>query len=131
MRCVPPFLICLFLGAIGNGGVYYVNPAHARATDEGPGTEEQPWRTLGQAAATLRPGDTVHIHEGLYREWVNPRHSGTPDAPITYASVPGGEVILTGMDLLEGWRPGGSRCLEVGALAAPVPDRPGARFSSR
>ncbi len=35
---------------------YYVNQAHARASDENPGTEERPFRTVDRAAQVLRPG---------------------------------------------------------------------------
>lgn len=73
------------------------------AADTNPGSEDAPWRTISRAAEALEPGDTVIIHEGVYREWVAPARSGTPEAPITFMGAPGEEIILTGADVITGW----------------------------
>ena len=59
--------------------------------DAGPGTAQQPWRTVNRGVRDLQPGDTLTIHAGLYVEEVGDgQHqagalvtiSGLPDAPI-------------------------------------------------
>ena len=82
--------------------VYHVAQTD-NAADTNPGSEDAPWRTISRAVETLEPGDTVLIHEGVYREWVAPARSGTPEAPITFMGAPGAEVILTGADVITGW----------------------------
>ena len=42
----------------------------------GGGTEADPFLTIGQAAAIARAGDEVIVHEGTYRESVDPRFGG-------------------------------------------------------
>ena len=56
---------------------YYVNGQAANADDNGPGTEQQPFRTIGRAAQILQPGERVVIAEGVYREFVRPARGGT------------------------------------------------------
>lgn len=67
------------------------------------GTAEQPFHTISQAAALARPGDTVTVHTGTYREWVNPANGGTADSPIVYQSAGDGEVVITGAEPATDW----------------------------
>jgi len=66
-------------------------------SDGGPGTETQPWCTIGQANGTLTAGQTVLIRAGTYaNETIRPTNSGTSDnARIIYAAYPGEQVIFT------------------------------------
>ena len=75
----------------------------AIAADTSAGTAAAPFRTVSKAADLAVPGDTVVVHAGTYREWVQPRNSGTKDAPITYQAAPGEKVVITGADLMTGW----------------------------
>jgi hypothetical protein len=83
--------------------IYYVAQQDAAASDNNPGTAEKPWETISKAASILKPGDTVFVHAGTYRELVRPLNMGEPDKPITYAAFPGEKVIITGADILTGW----------------------------
>ena len=87
-----------------SAATYHVDCNHPRASDNNVGTQELPWKTVSKAAATLRPGDTVIVHEGMYREWVHPQRSGTKDAPISYIAASGEEVIITGADIFTAWQ---------------------------
>ena len=40
------------------------------------GTKETPFLTITKAAQVAETGDTIIVHEGEYREWVKPAHSG-------------------------------------------------------
>jgi len=82
---------------------YHVAQKSAQAADTNPGTEAAPWKTFTKAAAELGPGDTAVIHEGIYREWVNPARSGSASAPIVFQAAAGESVVLTGADIVSGW----------------------------
>jgi hypothetical protein len=45
------------------------------ASDANPGTQEQPWKTLAQAANTAQAGDTVWIKAGIYQETLQPANA--------------------------------------------------------
>jgi hypothetical protein len=83
---------------------YEVAQQHPQAGDDGPGTTDRPWKTLGKAAETAGPGDVVVIRGGVYRERVTVKASGTAQAPIRFQAAPGEHVVLTGADRLTGWR---------------------------
>ena len=61
-------------------------------------------RTISEAAVKAGPGDTVLIHDGVYRECVTVTASGTAENPITFEAVPGENVVVTGADRLAGLR---------------------------
>ncbi len=83
--------------------VYHVACRHPNASDENPGTEEQPFATMGRAAAILEPGEKVIVHGGVYRECVRPARGGDgPDEMIAYEAVPGEEVVVKGSEV---WQP--------------------------
>lgn len=62
---------------------YYVATT---GSDSAPGTQSQPWGTIGHAAKMVKPAVTVHVAPGTYHESVWIRASGKPDAPITFIS---------------------------------------------
>ncbi len=84
------------------GRILNVNPSHSAATDEGKGSENQPFLTINAAAEIAQPGDTVLVHKGIYREHVKPMKSGTSEQPITYAAAPDEQVIVKGSEI---WNP--------------------------
>ena len=99
-------LICCCL-AVPNSvtaATYYVDGAAPSASDTNPGTVAAPWKTLSRAAgaAELKPGDTVLIQSGVYREAMNVTVSGTPGKPITFAAAPGAEVVIKGSKIITG-----------------------------
>ena len=85
-------LIILTTGqGAGSSDVFYVSLS---GDDTNPGTQNQPWRTIRHAAASLTTGQTVIIESGDYGyENVVLRHSGTETKPITL-KTDGGEVKI-------------------------------------
>ena len=66
---------------------YYVAPT---GNDSSPGTESQPWRTIGKANSTMQPGDTVYVREGTYtNQRIQPANSGTSGNYMSYLAYPG------------------------------------------
>jgi parallel beta-helix repeat protein len=81
------------------GLIYHVAQTHPKADDNNPGTEELPWKTIQKSAESLRPGDTVIIHDGTYREFVRPFLGGKSyDRMITYCAATNEKPILKGSD---------------------------------
>jgi hypothetical protein len=83
---------------------YYVDGQSPDASDDQPGTAEAPWKTVSRAARAeeLRPGDTVVIRSGAYRESVDVTVSGEPGRPITFTAAPGARVVLKGSEQVRG-----------------------------
>lgn len=52
---------------------YHVSP---KGSDSSVGSIEAPFKTINWAAQKALPGDTITVHNGTYREWVNPLSGG-------------------------------------------------------
>lgn len=90
-------LAALLFPASARATTFYVAPFGA---DTSPGTIAQPWRTIGKAATTLAPGDTVLIRAGTYAEQVQVTVSGTEGAEVTFAAYPGESPVLDGTSVV-------------------------------
>ena len=84
--------------------IYFVDGPARNASDDNPGTEAQPWKTIARAgsAEELAAGDTVLIKTGVYREHAKIRVSGEPGRPITFAAAPGAKVVVKGSEIVRG-----------------------------
>ena len=80
---------------------YYVN---CQVAEDGCGDEKHPFRTISEAADRALPGDEVLVYPGIYRENVNPKHAGTEKERITYKSVEPGKAVITGAEVIKGWK---------------------------
>ncbi len=81
--------------------IYYVNVSSPM---QGNGSKERPFRHIQDAALIAQPGDEVLVAPGIYREYVNPRYAGKPDARITYKSEKPLGAVITGAEKVEGWK---------------------------
>ena len=85
---------------------YYVDCNAKNADDNGPGTQDHPFRTINHAAQVLQPGERVVIASGTYREAIHPARGGTgPDAMISFEAAPGANVVVKGAVVVSGWQP--------------------------
>jgi len=89
---------------------YYVGGANPMASDDNPGTQEQPFATINQAAQVVAPGERVLVTAGTYWERICPARGGTgPDQMISYEAAPGAQVVLKGSRVFhELWTPADS-----------------------
>jgi len=72
--------------------------------DSNPGTPAKPLRTIQRAADPAQPGDTITVHEGVYRERVNPPRGGTSDKKrIVYQAALGEKVEIKGSEVVKNW----------------------------
>lgn len=75
-------------------------------SDLAEGTKAHPFRTISRAAKVAETGDKVVVHEGEYREWVKPEHSGYSNiSRITYEAAEGEKVVIKGSERIQGWVP--------------------------
>jgi alpha-N-arabinofuranosidase len=80
---------------------YHVAPG---GNDSNAGTQPAPFRTIQHAAELAQPGDVITVHEGVYRERINPPRGGESDARrITYQAAPGEKVTITGSEPVTNW----------------------------
>ncbi len=103
------------------GKTYYVSQQNPAASDDNPGTELQPFKTISAAGARIAMGDVVMIDEGVYREevpLVATGHQYGPETKVTFKAVSGKHVFLTGADVFDGpWTDTGD-----GLSQAPLPE---------
>ena len=77
-------------------------------SDVNEGTAESPLATITTAAVLAAPGDTVIVHEGIYREWVQPPRGGlSNNRRITFTAAPGEDVVICGSEVITSWEPAG------------------------
>lgn len=86
------------------GNVYHVSKS-PKASDFNSGTEKFPFATIQKAANVAKAGDTVIIHEGVYRESVIQRNSGTASKPIIYKAANGEDVVISAFEKVSGFTP--------------------------
>ncbi|MHC5059418.1 MAG: DUF1565 domain-containing protein [Planctomycetota bacterium] len=80
---------------------YHVTP---QGSDTNPGSAASPFRTISAAAKVAQPGEAIVVHEGTYRERINPPRGGTSDAArITYRAAEGEKVVIKGSEVVTGW----------------------------
>jgi len=73
--------------------------------DSGPGSRVSPYLTINKAASVAKPGDTVIVHAGTYREWVKPVRGGTGEKKrITYRAAAGEDVFIKGSERITTWK---------------------------
>jgi parallel beta-helix repeat protein len=99
--------LCLILPqSVSQAATYYISPYERVASDTNPGTKTRPWKTIGKATPLLRPGDTLLIRAGIYREAVILSQSGTATNPIKIMAYPGdeGKVIINAAEPVTNWQ---------------------------
>ncbi len=80
---------------------YHVSP---NGLDSNKGSKSNPFNTISAAAHIAQPGDTIIVHDGTYRERVNPPRGGTSDDKrIVYQAAPGEKVVIKGSEVVTGW----------------------------
>ena len=79
-----------------------------KATQDGDGSSERPFRSITEAARVAEPGDEVIVAPGIYREYVDPQHAGLPDHRIIYRSEKVNGAVITGAERVTCWEKSGS-----------------------
>ncbi|MFS0864889.1 DUF1565 domain-containing protein [Fredinandcohnia sp. 179-A 10B2 NHS] len=73
-------------------------------SDQAQGTKQNPFLTINKAASVAVAGDTIIVHEGVYREWVKPKNAGLSEyRRITYQAAEGEKVVIKGSEQIQEW----------------------------
>lgn len=68
------------------------------------GSKEKPFLTISRAARTAEEGDRIIVHEGVYRECVNPRNGArTTYERIIYQAAENETAVIKGSEQIKGW----------------------------
>ena len=77
----------------------------ASGDDRNDGGAESPLKTISAAAQVAQSGDVIIVHEGVYRERVNPPRGGTSDDKrIIYRASEGEKAVITGSEVVKSWQ---------------------------
>ena len=97
-------ILCMLLllsGAI-QAREYHVS---VKGDNTNKGTAKAPFQTISRAAEVAQPGDVITVHEGTYRERINPPRGGQSDQKrIVYQATGGEKVVIKGSEVIKGWR---------------------------
>ncbi|MHC4212065.1 MAG: right-handed parallel beta-helix repeat-containing protein [Planctomycetota bacterium] len=74
-------------------------------SDKNDGSASKPFKTISTAAEIAQAGDVITVHQGTYRERVNPPRGGTSDSMrIVYQAAEGEQVVIKGSEVVTGWK---------------------------
>ena len=75
-----------------------------KGNDSNSGSIQNPLLTISRAISFAFPGDTITVHQGAYREWVNPIRGGESDLKrIVFRAAPGEIVEVKGSEVITDW----------------------------
>jgi len=97
-------ILCMLLLLSGatQAREYHVS---VKGDDTNKGTAIAPFQTISKAAEVAQPGDFITVHEGTYRERINPPRGGQSDQKrIVYQVTGVDKVVIKGSEVIKGWR---------------------------
>ena len=101
-RILPVLCLLLLLSGAIQAREYHVS---IKGDDTNKGTAKAPFKTISRAADVAQPGDFITVHEGTYRERINPHRGGQSDLKrIIYQVNPGEKVVIKGSEVIKGWQ---------------------------
>lgn len=98
-------ILILALLGVHLSGYSFEYHVSVKGNDNNSGTVDKPFRNINRAAAIAVAGDTITVHAGTYREWVNPKNGGISESwRILYRAAPGEKVEIKGSEVVTGWK---------------------------
>jgi len=98
---ISQLLILLLVPSLALAREYHVSK---NGNELNNGSTTNPFLTIKQAVHAALPGDTITVHGGTYREWINPLRGGESDLiRILYRAAPGEKVEIKGSEIIKGW----------------------------
>ncbi len=92
----------MLISSLGYSKEYHVS---VEGNDSNNGSFLKPFKSISAAVNFAFPGDTITVHKGIYREWVNPLRGGESDTNrILYRAAPGEKVEIKGSEIITGWK---------------------------
>ncbi|MFZ2641561.1 MAG: right-handed parallel beta-helix repeat-containing protein, partial [Verrucomicrobiia bacterium] len=100
-RIIIALFVAVTLAVTVQAAEFHVAP---NGNDTNPGAKTAPLRTIQRAAELAQPGDFITVHEGVYRERINPPRGGASDKKrIVYQAAPGEKVEIKGSEVVKKW----------------------------
>ncbi|MFP3122588.1 DUF1565 domain-containing protein [Ectobacillus funiculus] len=108
VRTVMLLLMVLSIGIVLHGNVVYsaqknelyVSPI---GSDKNVGSKKKPLKTIQKAVNLAKPGTTVYVRKGIYKEQVVIKKSGLKNAPIIIKAYPKEKATIDGRGLKVSW----------------------------
>ncbi|PTJ19876.1 hypothetical protein BU069_04070 [Staphylococcus succinus] len=76
-----------------------------KGSDFGLGDGESPFLTIDKAASVAQPGDSIIVHEGVYREEITHINTGLSESRrISFEAAKDERVIIKGSEEITGWQ---------------------------
>lgn len=101
MKKLQFVLVFLILSFTISAKEYHVSKS---GKDKNNGTLKSPFLTIQTAANIALPGDIITVHEGVYRERINPPRGGASDNKrIVYQAAKGEKVVIKGSEIIKDW----------------------------
>jgi hypothetical protein len=95
-------VISLLITSAGFSKEYHVSK---KGNDANNGSASTPVKTIMAAVNLAYAGDTITVHAGTYREYINPLRGGESDVKrIVYRAAPGEKVEIKGSEVITGWK---------------------------
>jgi alpha-N-arabinofuranosidase len=96
------FCILLLLSSAIQAREYHVS---VKGDDTNEGTAVAPFQTISRAAKAAQSVDVITVHEGTYRERINPLRGGRSNQErIIYQAASDEKVVIKGSEVIKGWR---------------------------
>lgn len=99
--------------------IYHISDNSGSDSNDGL-TTQTAFQTISKAAAFVKPGDTVLVYPGIYRERISPVNSGSSTAGIKYISTEKGKAIIRGSVIWEHTGPISGTNILTGEIPASV-----------
>ncbi|MFS4466492.1 right-handed parallel beta-helix repeat-containing protein [Maribacter sp. 2210JD10-5] len=99
-KSILPFFLLFCSAYIAMAQVYHVSQTPLKNIPE-----NRQSRSINAVTEELKPGDTVKIYSGIYREAVQVNVSGTEANPIVFMNAFGQKVEVSGADVIQNWQP--------------------------
>ncbi|MCK5705634.1 MAG: right-handed parallel beta-helix repeat-containing protein [Cyclobacteriaceae bacterium] len=101
MKKLNVLILAVLITAVASAKEYHVSK---KGSDTNDGSVSKPFKTISAAVNHAFPGDIITVHEGVYREWINPVRGGESDAKrIVYRAASGEKVEIKGSEIAKGW----------------------------
>lgn len=100
-------IFCFLILAFCNSLMISAREYHVsvNGSDSNDGSLSRPFKTIAAAVKFAFPGDTITVHKGIYREWVNPLRGGESELKrILYRAAPGEKAEIKGSEIITGWK---------------------------
>jgi len=95
-------LVIGLAGLLGRGQVISAKEIQVDGASKARNTAKK-FTTISAALKTAKPGDTITVNGGIYREKIV-IPSGAPGAPITLKAKSGQRVVISGFESIGGWK---------------------------